>query len=214
MIIFGGESDMAGPIKALYPKAVLISHEMCDVINFRDIENVLELHKPKVVINLAGVSNLQPIIDSNVFDWWDEIEVNCVGSYLVSKMSFEHGAETVILMGSVAGKYGKPLHSGYSASKAGVISLVQSLAMEGHNAYCISPGRVNTKMREKDFPGEDINTRLETKQIAQVVKEILDGHHKKGDNIIIRKKGYKTLRLLDRGEPWKIRLQVGKPPLV
>jgi hypothetical protein len=82
--------------------------------------------------------------------------------------------------------------------------------MEGYDAYCISPGRVDTKMREKDFPGEDVKTRLTTKQVAGVVKEILDGKYQSGDNIIIRKRGYRTLRRIDKGFPWKKYLNVGR----
>ena len=114
----------------------------------------------------------------------------------------------MIFIASVAGLYGKAEHSGYSASKAGVISLVQSLGMEGHLAYSISPGRVDTKMREKDFPGEDKRTRLTTKQVAQVVKSCIDGKYQPGENIIIRKRGFRTLKRIDKGQPWREYLNV------
>lgn len=215
IVIFGGESDMAPAIQAIYPNTVTIPKVECDVTNPLEIQEALELYKPDVVINLAGVSNLQPIKGSDHFAWWDEVEVNLVGSYLVAKYSIEAGVEKMIFIGSVAGKYGKPNHSGYCASKAGVISLVQSLGMEGYNAYCISPGRVNTKMREKDFPGERVETRLETREIAELTKDIIQGKYQPGDNLVIRRRGVETQPIrVDRGEPWKEDLQVGQPPLV
>ena len=217
VLIFGGNSDMAPAIENELSQHVVIRvpKEVCDVTNPFEIQETLDTYKPDAVINLAGISQLQPILGSDHFYWWDEIEVNLVGSYLVAKYSIENNVQKLIFMGSVAGLYGKGTHSGYCASKAGVISLVQSLGMEGYDAYCISPGRVNTKMREKDFPGERVETRLDPTEIAQVVQDIIEGKYERGDNIIIRRKGVETQPIrIDKGEPWKEELQVGQPPLV
>lgn len=216
VLIFGGDSDMAGPIEEALSEydVVRIDKDNCDVTTPIEVGYAMR-YKPDVVINLAGISNLQPVKGSDHMAWWDEIETNLVGSYLVARYAIAAGVKKMIFIGSVAGLYGKPGHSGYSASKAGVISLVQSLGMEGHDAYCISPGRVDTKLREKDFPGERKETRLEPREIAEVVKEILSGKYEPGDNIIIRRKGVETQPIrVDKGEPWKEEFQVGQPPLV
>lgn len=217
VLIFGGDSDMAAPIEGVLVNAIVyrLSEIECDVTSPLEVSDAIETYKPDVVINLAGVSNLQPIKGSDHFAWWDEVEVNLVGSYLVAKYAVEAGVDKMIFIGSVAGKYGKPNHSGYCASKAGVISLVQSLGMEGYKAYAISPGRVDTKLREKDFPGERKETRLMPIEIANLVKEIIEGKYEPGDNLIIRRKGVETQPIkIDKGEPWKTDLQVGQPPLV
>jgi hypothetical protein len=45
-----------------------------------------------------------------------------------------------------------------------------------------------------------------------VILEILDGLHRPGDNIIIRKQGLTDIvREVDRGEPWRDTLRVGLP---
>ena len=80
--------------------------------------------------------------------------------------------------------------------------------MEGHNAYSISPGRVDTKMREKDFPGEDKRTRLTTLQVAEVVRDCVNGRYEPGDNVIVRKRGFRSLKRIDKGQPWKVYLNV------
>jgi hypothetical protein len=85
--------------------------------------------------------------------------------------------------------------------------------MEGYNAYAISAGRVHTKMREKDFPNEDPKTRLLPKSIGKVVKEILNNKYKPGNNVIIRKRGYRILRRVDKGSGWAEYLRVGQPPV-
>ena len=131
----------------------------------------------------------------------------------MAKASVNNGVKNMIFFASVAGLYGKPEHSGYSASKAGVISLVQSLGMEGYNAYAISAGRVHTKMREKDFPNEDPKTRLLPQSVGRVIKEILSGKYTPGNNVIIRKRGYRILRRVDKGSGWSEYLRVGQPPV-
>ena len=69
-------------------------------------------------------------------------------------------------------------------------------------------------MRERDFPNEDPKTRLSSKEIGRVVKEIIDNKHKPGDNIVIRKRGYRILRRIDRGSGWAEYLRVGEPPVI
>ena len=137
-----------------------------------------------------------------------EIDVNLIGSYRIARECAQLGINTMIFIASVAGKYGKPEHSGYSASKGATISLVQSLAFEGYDAYAISPGRVDTKMREMDYPGEDPRTRLTTHSTASVIFDCINGRYEPGDNIIYRKRGFRTLRRVDKGQPWKKYLNV------
>jgi len=208
ILIFGGESDIALAIKDAWTPTFAIPYKDCDVRNSKQISKWLKKYKPKAVVNCAGISNVQLVKGSNIKKWEQEIEVNLIGSYRVARECINLGIDTMIFIASVAGKYGKPEHSGYCASKCGTISLVQSLAFEGYKAYAISPGRVDTKMREKDYPGEDKRTRLTTESVASVIFDCINGKYKPGDNIIYRKRGFRTLRRIDRGQPWKKYLNV------
>lgn len=211
-LIFGGESDMANPIQDLLEdkgyEVLRLSHHEVDVTDIAAIFTAIYRFKPQLVINLAGVSNLQLIKDSNHFLWNEEIQTNLIGSYNVAKICVDNKVQTMVFIGSVAGFHGKGNHSGYCASKAGVHSLVQSLAAEGHEAYAIAPGRVNTKLRERDFPGENVKTRLTTQQIAAAVEEIIENKYKPGDIVILRKVGYETTQWTYSGEPWRKDLKI------
>ena len=207
-ILIFGKSDIGEGIRQLYPDTVNVPKEECDVRDENQIKATLKKYAPDVVINCAGISHVQVVKDSNIDFWKEEIDVNLTGSYLIARESINCGIDTMIFIASVAGMYGKPEHSGYSASKSGVISFVQSLGLEGYNAYSISPGRVDTKMREHDYPGEDKRTRLSTLQVAEVIKECIDGKYTPGDNVIIRKRGFRKLKRVDRGQPWKVYLNV------
>jgi len=207
-VLIFGKSDIGEGIKQLYPDTVNIPKEECDVREALQVRDKLKKYNPDVIVNCAGISHVQVVKDSNIDHWKEEIDVNLVGSFIIARESINSGVKTMIFIASVAGMYGKPEHSGYSASKSGVISFVQSLGFEGYNAYSISPGRVDTKMRENDFPGEDKRTRLSTLQVAEIVKECIDGKYKPGDNVIIRKRGFRKLKRVDQGQPWKKYLNV------
>ena len=216
-VLIFGKSDIGEGIKQLYLDTVNIPKEECDVRDALQVRNTLEKYKPDVIVNCAGISHVQVVKNSNINYWKEEIDVNLVGSFIVARESINSGVKTMIFIASVAGMYGKPEHSGYSASKSGVISFVQSLGFEGYDAYSISPGRVDTKMRENDFPGEDKRTRLSTLQVAEIVKECVDGKYKPGDNVIIRKRGFRKLKRVDQGQPWKKYLNVqplGTPKII
>ena len=216
-VLIFGKSDIGEGIKQLYLDTVNIPKEECDVRDALQVRNTLEKYKPDVIVNCAGISHVQVVKDSNIDYWKEEINVNLIGSFIVARESINSGVKTMIFIASVAGMYGKPEHSGYSASKSGVISFVQSLGFEGYDAYSISPGRVDTKMRENDFPGEDKRTRLSTLQVAEIVKECIDGKYKPGDNVITHKRGFRKLKRVDQGQPWKKYLNVqplGTPKII
>ena len=216
-VLIFGKSDIGEGIRQLYPDTINVPKEDCDVRDYNQICATLEKYKPDVIVNCAGISHVQVVKDSNIKYWQEEIEVNLIGSYLIARASINWNVKTMIFIASVAGMYGKPEHSGYSASKSGVISFVQSLGLEGYKAYSVSPGRVDTKMRENDYPGEDKRTRLSTVQVGEIIKECIDGKYEPGDNIIIRKRGFTKLKRVDQGQPWKKYLNVqplGAPKLI
>jgi NAD(P)-dependent dehydrogenase (short-subunit alcohol dehydrogenase family) len=210
-ILGGGEIATAG----IEPMAggKIVTAKDCDVTRYEPVAATMFDLQPEVVIYTAGISRPVDVRSSLPDDWREEIAVNLLGAYHVARAALVEDVGTLIFIASLAGLYGKPNHSGYSASKAGLISLVQSLAMEGHDAYAISPGRVNTSMRERDYPGEDSRTRLDPIAIGDIVVDILAGRYTPGDNIIIRMRGHEVLPIeIHRGSGWREKLKVGEPP--
>lgn len=209
--IFGG-GDIARDGIVPVVGGRVIERDECDVREYAEVENFVRGLGPSAVVYTAGISYVDTVRDSDVRDWREELEVNLLGAYHAARAAVDEGVDTLIFIASIAGLYGKPEHSGYSASKAGLISLVQSLAMEGHNAYAISPGRVHTKMREHDYPGEDPRTRLKPTAIGEIVRDILVGQYTPGDNVILRMRGHEVLPVeVHRGDGWRERLRVGEP---
>jgi NAD(P)-dependent dehydrogenase (short-subunit alcohol dehydrogenase family) len=110
----------------------------------------------------AGVSGgLVPLADQTVEHWQEVLRVNLIGPFLAIKHATPHmikqGHGAILCTASVAGlKSGASGHP-YAASKAGVISLVQttaySLSGTGVRINAVCPGLIETGMTKPVFEG-------------------------------------------------------------
>ena len=98
-----------------------------------------------------------PVTELDVAEWDRVHNVNLRGVFLSAKhlipLLTRDGSGSLTAIASYFGRTGFPLFAGYCTSKAGVISLVQTLALEladeGIRANAIAPGSVNTGMHRK-----------------------------------------------------------------
>lgn len=160
-----------------------------DITNLHSVGLYIYQYKPDVVINCAGYIKPDTVQQSDTGEWIKQIEVNLVGTYLVTREALQKGAKVIINIASTSGMGGRPNWSAYCASKAGVISLTQSLAEEGVEAYAISPHRTATRMRKELFPNEKKSELMNPNKIGKVVKDILNNKYNSGDNIVVGKNG-------------------------
>ena len=188
MLLIFGSGDMAQAVHKRID-SIMLPEESCDITIKSEVERAIRLYNPDTVINCAGV--LEPD------DWEHTIDVNLTGSYNVA---IESSGRRIILIASTAGLHGKKDDTCYCASKAGVISIMQSLAMMGEDIYCISPARIDSSMRDSTHPDEDKSTRLDMNDIVDIVEDILEDNYDAGDNIIV-KKDWDIIT--DKGEPWR-----------
>ena len=117
---------------------------------------VEEHHKVDIVVNSAGVAGptATKISDYNVEDFRKVIDVNLIGSFIVTKYAIEameqHGYGRVLLLASIAGKDGNPGMAGYTTSKSGVIGLVKGIGKEyadtGITVNGLAPAVIATPM--------------------------------------------------------------------
>jgi len=108
----------------------------------------------------AGISGgLVPIAEQTVEQWQEILRINLIGAFLAVKHSMPHmikqGHGAIVCTASVAGlKSGASGHP-YAASKAGVISLVQttaySLSGTGVRINAVCPGLIETGMTRPMF---------------------------------------------------------------
>ena len=114
-----------------------------------------------ILINNAGISIRHGFVDITPRDWQEVIDVNLNGVFFVAQQAARlmlRGSGGVILnMGSTNGLMGYPYYADYNASKAGVIELTRTMALElgpsvRVNAIC--PGFILTPMQAAEYTEE------------------------------------------------------------
>jgi NAD(P)-dependent dehydrogenase (short-subunit alcohol dehydrogenase family) len=119
-----------------------------------------EFGRLDIVFANAGISGgLVPLFEQTVELWQEILRVNLVGAFLAIKHGapamLRHGGGAIVCTASVAGLRANAGGHPYSASKAGVISLVQtaanSLSGTGVRVNAVCPGLIETGMTEPIF---------------------------------------------------------------
>ena len=128
----------------------------CDVTDPAAVEaavgTALGTGRLDVVVNIAGAGAFAPTAEVTLEEWNHTLAVNLTGTFLVCQQALpalvEHRG-CIVNLASVAGVRAVPYNAAYCASKAGVILLTKSLAVEyggrGVRANCVCPGSVDTK---------------------------------------------------------------------
>lgn len=106
-----------------------------------------------ILVNCAGVLRPGRVADTSANDWDVVLSVNLRGAWLVSRAflpDLTRGGGVVVMVASGTGVRPLPGLAAYAASKAGLISLSRSIALEyaedGVRSVCICPGRTDTPM--------------------------------------------------------------------
>jgi meso-butanediol dehydrogenase/(S,S)-butanediol dehydrogenase/diacetyl reductase len=114
-----------------------------------------------VLINNAGVSVRHPFLDIMPEEWTRVLGTNLFGVFIVgqqaSRRMLARGGGVIINMGSTNALTGYHYYADYNASKAGVVELTRSMALElaptiRVNAVC--PGYILTPMQEAEYTVE------------------------------------------------------------
>ena len=109
------------------------------------------------IINNAGLTQDNLAIRMSLDEWKKVIDVNLTSTFLLSKFAIKkmlkNKSGKIINITSVVGHTGNLGQSNYTASKAGIIAMSKSLAIEyakkNININCVSPGFIKTAMTDK-----------------------------------------------------------------
>lgn len=114
-----------------------------------------------VLINNAGISIRHNFMEMTPQEWQQVLSVNLNGVFYMAQEAarrmLAQGGGVIINMGSTNGLVGHPYYADYNASKAGVIELTRSMALElapAVRVVAVCPGYVLTPMQEAEYTPE------------------------------------------------------------
>ena len=109
------------------------------------------------IVNNAGITKDNLTIRMSLEEWIKVIDINLTSTFLMCKYSIKkmlkNKSGKIINITSVVGHTGNAGQANYTASKAGIVAMSKSLAIEyakkNINVNCISPGFISTAMTDK-----------------------------------------------------------------
>ena len=156
----GTKLEKLNDIKSKFPNIKILNFdisEMDKVEKFVDDATLQLGGNLDCLINNAGITQDNLAIRMTIDQWKKVIEVNLTSTFLLCKYAIKkmlkNKSGKIINITSVVGHTGNLGQSNYTASKAGIIAMSKSLAIEyakkNININCISPGFIKTAMTDK-----------------------------------------------------------------
>ena len=167
--VSGELRDLAGSIQA-------------DVTNLKQVkaafaEAITLMGGVDVLINNAGISIRHNFLDITPEEWDKVIAVNLTGVFYVAQTAARHmmerGSGVILQTASTNGIMGYPYYADYNATKAGVIELTKSMALElapKVRVCAVAPGYVLTPMQRAEYTDamlDEVNSKIPLRRHAQ-----------------------------------------------
>jgi len=105
----------------------------------------------------AGRLRAGTVLETDLDEWSRIIAVNVTGMYLVIRAAVPVMSKggAIVTTGSISGLFGEPALTAYTASKAAVVNMTRSLAIDlaaaGIRVNCVCPGWVDTGFNDPQF---------------------------------------------------------------
>ncbi len=139
-------------------------------------EAVRAMGSVDVLINNAGISIRHKFLDITPEDWDRVLAVNLTGFFYVAQTAARHmserGSGVILQTASTNGMKGYPNYADYNATKAGVIELTRSMALElapRIRVCAVAPGYVLTPMQRAEYTDamiEEVNQKIPLRRHA------------------------------------------------
>ncbi len=151
--VIAGNPGLSGAVK------VDVSKEEDVIKGFEEADRLLG--GIDVLISNAGISVRKPFAEIQYEQWKKVIDINLNGMFLCSKEAVKRMEKqksgVILFTASTNGMNGHPFYADYNASKAGVILLAKTIALEFApyiRANSICPGYVMTPMQKAEYTEE------------------------------------------------------------
>jgi NAD(P)-dependent dehydrogenase (short-subunit alcohol dehydrogenase family) len=131
----------------------------CDVTSSGDVDAVVSRTAEMfggldVVVNCAGILRIAHLQETDEAEWNAVLAVNLTGAFIVTRAAMtamrQHGGGAIVHVASRMAVRSMEGHGAYAASKAGILQLTQTAALEGApyqiRVNCVCPGFIDTPM--------------------------------------------------------------------
>ena len=164
----GTNEEKLNSLKKKFPNIKILKFDISD---HSQIEEFIESASNKldgldILVNNAGINKDNLSLRMKDEEWNKVIHINLSSTFLLCKFAIKKMLKNkygkIVNITSVVGHTGNVGQANYAASKAGIIGMTKSLAIEyakkNLNLNCVSPGFIQTAMTEKI--SESIKTTL------------------------------------------------------
>ena len=162
---------------------IKVSVASADVSDLGDITAAVEKIRQElgpidILLNNAGISKFGKFMELTPEEWTNIVDVNVKGVYYTTRAVLpemvERQAGDIINISSTAGQKGGPVTSAYSASKAAVIGLSESLMMEVRKdnirVVTLTPSTVATDMaKELELTDGNPEKVMQAEDLAELI---------------------------------------------
>ena len=155
----GTKTEKLDKLKKNFPEIKVKKFDISEHSRIEEfIDDVtLELGGLDILINNAGINKDNLSLRMKDEEWKKVIDVNLTSTFLLSKnaikIMLKNKYGRIVNITSIVGHTGNLGQSNYSASKAGMVAMSKSLAIEyakkNITINCVSPGFIQSKMTDK-----------------------------------------------------------------
>jgi meso-butanediol dehydrogenase / (S,S)-butanediol dehydrogenase / diacetyl reductase len=153
-----------------------------DVSNLQQVQSAFDdavriMGGVDVLINNAGISIRHNFLEITPEEWDKVIAVNLTGVFYVAQTAARHmwkrGSGVILQTASTNGVMGYPYYADYNATKAGVIELTRSMALElapKVRVCAVAPGYVLTPMQRAEYTDamlDEVNRKIPMRRHAK-----------------------------------------------
>jgi NAD(P)-dependent dehydrogenase (short-subunit alcohol dehydrogenase family) len=158
----------------------------CDVTSESEVVAMFdrvdaELGPVGVLVNNAGTLSSALIEDTTLTDWRHVLDVNLTGAFLCMRQAIRlmrpRKQGRILNIGSISASVPRPMTASYAASKAGLVALSRTAAIEarphGIAIGCLHPGNVRTEMRQDMTDPMNREDMMSIDEVADLAKAML-----------------------------------------
>jgi NAD(P)-dependent dehydrogenase (short-subunit alcohol dehydrogenase family) len=167
MVVGRNAQTLAATVAAIEAGGGTAWGHRADVTARDDVRGLVEAARVRwqaidVLVNNAGIGYETPFLEIPEEQWDEVIATNLRAPFLLSQLVAREmaakGGGAIVHIASIDASGGDGAYASYNASKAGLLGLNRTMAMElaphGIRVNCVSPGFTHTEMTERGVPSE------------------------------------------------------------